>query len=1366
MKRFGAVILIIALCLLSIFPAMAEQTFVQGRMIVNNDALAAYTDENGFIFLPGNPNPINRDESGVMLNPAESILSVDVYRLIFYTSREDGGRDLMQIDLENFNESLLAEDVYTACLADEDTLYYVHQSDRFALMRMNMMDGVSSLAYTANEPIDRLWLSAEGLVLQLVDQAGSMVYIAETNTFEPYSGEIPVQNLLTDEYELGLSDAGDLYLKNIGSYASEHIDSGVLAFTRMNGGIYYLTHTGSAIRLKCYDPEAMSWQVVLTPEMNIENQLVASANMLFMLSSDHDIYSIDIEQGLMNLYKSYSDISAHEIPEGFILNGIEISAMSGQLNVYAVLEEASSVPDFSFIEFESVSENTPVQKRMLWDSIAIEGEETAWDLLKPAAQYTPLSRGSRGNAVRAIQQPLLNLGYYDYIVDGIFGPRTQHAIQLLQSDLNLEITGIADEELQRTILSGQLGPYDPYIPLNRGSKGLRTKIMQERLRELGYLADAADGIYGGRTHKAVQLFQSENGLPASDGATRNTLITLYSDGANHCSSYIDLFEGDTGYRVRELNNRLKALYYLDSNIGSTYTSQTAAAIRMFQREAGLAETGEATQTVQQALFSNTAPEAPGYILLKRGDENNRVVNLQNRLKALNYFAGRATGYYGSATQKAVALFQSKVGLKSTGIANIRTQELLFAPDAPVYVKPTVLGVPEIILDYYSHRENGVFLIRDDSSPTGQINFSWDAEGDVKSYNIRITDEAGNIYVSNDTLLTRTGVSISTLSYDRVYTLQVTAYPADGDAKHVTASSLSFARIETPAEPDPEEIGQVSTPVISVETIDYVQDGINYLQPGTVTFKWSADGQVASYYVDIQDMSNESLLDVNTTDQQASIRSVYMAEGEIYTIFVYAIPVNGTIENARMSSLRFALPEIYIPTQAPEATPTQAPAPSEDPGIELLPPPVLGFEPVAEVIGDISYVAGDEISLKWKSEGSVSEYYVEILNSANGVIAYTTTKEETLTIKAWNMHTDEVYTLRAVAIPVGGTIENGVSSTAKFALVKNEEESGSTAEGSAEPTATPVADPTSAPPTEPSDVPTEDSTSEPSSPATEEPAQEPTAAPVETPKPTVAAISAPVLDIKPIVVVENNISYVSGERIQFKWKSEGSVSAYYVDIKNSIEGVIAGTSTTEETLSILSGNLIPGELYELFVTAIPDGGTFDDGVSSSMEFALYVEPTPETVVESTPEPIAIGIPEPTAEPTAVPTPEPTAIPTAVPTPEPTAVPTAVPTPEPTAVPEVNTSDSIWNVPVDHSTAPDLVQQIQDRLVEWGWLADEGYAFGQLDESTIQAVLAFQTDYNANHGGALVVIDPVNPIIDVDTLSILMNQNDIIYPNPSL
>ena len=190
---------------------------------------------------------------------------------------------------------------------------------------------------------------------------------------------------------------------------------------------------------------------------------------------------------------------------------------------------------------------------------------------------------------------------------------------------------------------------------------------------------------------------------------------------------IDLYRGYTGYRVRELNNRLEELYYLEDNPGSSYTAATAEAVRAFQRRAGLEVNGNATEYVQRRLFSAYAPEAAGYITLRRGDENSRVSDLQIRLRDLGYYTGSISGYYGSTTEKAVKLFQRRVDLNVTGVATVRTQQLLFRRDAPEYVEPTVIGDPVITVDPYAYREKAIYYITDEVTWNDYVTFNWYAD---------------------------------------------------------------------------------------------------------------------------------------------------------------------------------------------------------------------------------------------------------------------------------------------------------------------------------------------------------------------------------------------------------------------------------------------------------------------------------------------------------------------------------------------------------------------------------------------------------------------------------------------------------------
>ncbi len=84
-------------------------------------------------------------------------------------------------------------------------------------------------------------------------------------------------------------------------------------------------------------------------------------------------------------------------------------------------------------------------------------------------------------------------------------------------------------------------------------------------------------------------------------------------------------------------------------------------------------------------------------------------------------------------------------------------------------------------------------------------------------------------------------------------------------------------------------------------------------------------------------------------------------------------------------------------------------------------------------------------------------------------------------------------------------------------------------------------------------------------------------------------------------------------------------------------------------------------------------------------------------------------------------------------------------------------------------PDRIAEMQQRLVDLGWLLPDAYTQGMLDEVTVQAVTDFQNYCISVLAQPLIPMDqanvdhPDNPIVDADTLKLLMDvQNDIIKP----
>lgn len=72
-----------------------------------------------------------------------------------------------------------------------------------------------------------------------------------------------------------------------------------------------------------------------------------------------------------------------------------------------------------------------------------------WD--SDDAEYELLARGDSGEAVEALQQRLIELGYLSGRADGDYGPKTERAVEAFQREAGLEETGEADPETQEAL---------------------------------------------------------------------------------------------------------------------------------------------------------------------------------------------------------------------------------------------------------------------------------------------------------------------------------------------------------------------------------------------------------------------------------------------------------------------------------------------------------------------------------------------------------------------------------------------------------------------------------------------------------------------------------------------------------------------------------------------------------------------------------------------------------------------------------------------------------------------------------------------------------------------------------------------------
>ncbi len=328
----------------------------------------------------------------------------------------------------------------------------------------------------------------------------------------------------------------------------------------------------------------------------------------------------------------------------------------------------------------------------------------------PAASLgVSLEEGDEGGAVRAMQQRLKELGYYNRTADGQFGAVTKAAVIAFQSANGLTANGKAttatlnklyaatakdasavedEENAKNEEESGAQDPEDVtdievggYTTLREGDSGEKVKNLQRALKNRGYYSNSIDGNYGYRTVAAVKAFQERNGLKADGIAGPATQSLLFGTSATDAETSSSLKKGSSGTEVRNLQYVLYELGYYDGPIDGNYGDTTADAVRAFQVNNSLSPVdGVAGPKTLKVIYSSEAigASAPSgnYTPLEKGDKGTLVVELQEILAELGYLT-EVTGVYDSATVEAVKNFQRRNSLTVDGNAGQQTQSVLY-----------------------------------------------------------------------------------------------------------------------------------------------------------------------------------------------------------------------------------------------------------------------------------------------------------------------------------------------------------------------------------------------------------------------------------------------------------------------------------------------------------------------------------------------------------------------------------------------------------------------------------------------------------------------------------------------------------------
>ena len=354
-----------------------------------------------------------------------------------------------------------------------------------------------------------------------------------------------------------------------------------------------------------------------------------------------------------------------------------------------------------------------------------EGETSSGVLSDGTWGGTVLRTGSRGGAVEQLQFWLNTINQYvasipSVSVDGNFGSRTAAAVRAFQRRYGLAVDGVVGEATWNAIYAqffsiqsdnGTPNAY-PGTALRQGDEGQNVRLVQFWLKIARTVYTAlnnptVDGQFGAATKRAVEAFQRYFGLTA-DGVvgrtTWNKLREVYTDIANDLLAEGlrpgefsgVLRRGASGRAVRELQYYLYLMHTYNPslpsvNIDGNFGAATEAAVRAFQRSAGLTSDGVVGRATWENLYAqaNILRQAGPVVTVNRmaypgaplevGSEGPAVLYYTVLLTRIAYYynavSSPGTGsVYTDQTAAGTRSLQHLLGLPETGEVDADTWE--------------------------------------------------------------------------------------------------------------------------------------------------------------------------------------------------------------------------------------------------------------------------------------------------------------------------------------------------------------------------------------------------------------------------------------------------------------------------------------------------------------------------------------------------------------------------------------------------------------------------------------------------------------------------------------------------------------------
>lgn len=198
---------------------------------------------------------------------------------------------------------------------------------------------------------------------------------------------------------------------------------------------------------------------------------------------------------------------------------------------------------------------------------------------------------------------------------------------------------------------------------------MRLRVDDARFIAKNCLVGTAVKIYeSGEVDEELRQLLLVSSYTGADGMSYSEFLGLSEE---------DLGRGSTGQEVADLQCRLADLGYYDGEITGQYDVATVAAVKLVQKDLGMAQTGISREELLSVLFSENAPVSSGLISIEEGRSGPVVGKLQGALNQMGLYNGDMDSIFDIDVIEALKRFQSVCGYKADGIATPEVQQALY-----------------------------------------------------------------------------------------------------------------------------------------------------------------------------------------------------------------------------------------------------------------------------------------------------------------------------------------------------------------------------------------------------------------------------------------------------------------------------------------------------------------------------------------------------------------------------------------------------------------------------------------------------------------------------------------------------------------